>query len=479
MSSKLITFSRKLNFSQCNCDYFPEVITFSRNLNFGQRGRKEISMNEYCFITFSENSNSSQCDCDCGGGIDCDCDYHVSSQDIFTRLTTAYIELTSACNNHCIGCGNVFISDKAARKAEIDSVPLPLSEWHKIIAKLAPPVTHINITGGEPTLYSHFAKFISLLDEHCLTFTLFTNARWRSPKETLKILTQAKGLKGLLISLHGKDARTHESFTLTPGAYDETLKNIRLAASAGIPVTLSSIITRYNYTQIADIQQLAQEIGIKRMVFSRYVGHAEDNCAPNPEQLRQALTQIETLRVSGSAVKLSVAIPQCFHPTSALGCGAGKSYITVDPQGNVRPCNHAPLILGNLRRDSLERITNSAAMAYWHNLTPETCRDCSAFEICGGGCKAEAMLNNKPQDSLIQVPFLSGTRFMVLPENLRPVATSRFNPQELPEGINCQIQGIPPSFDGSLTLKEFGIRYGQNMLDCIGAMHSSGMVGFM
>lgn len=34
-------------------------------------------------------------------------------------------------------------------------------------------------------------------------------------------------------------------------------------------------------------------------------------------------------------------------------------------------------------------------------------------------------------------------------------------------------------FDGSLTLKEFGMRYGQGMLDCIGAMHSSGMVGFM
>jgi hypothetical protein len=69
---------------------------------------------------------------------------------------------------------------------------------------------------------------------------------------------------------------------------------------------------------------------------------------------------------------------------------------------------------------------------------------------------------------------------MVLPENLRPVATSRFNPQELPQVVNCQIQGIPPSsFDGSLTLKELGMRYGQGMLDCIGAMHSSGMVGFM
>jgi len=197
---------------------------------------------------------------------------------------------------------------------------------------------------------------------------------------------------------------THEAFTSIPGSYDETVRNIRLAVSAGISITTNAIITRHSYSQIREIYQLGQELGVQKVSFGRYIGLLKDDCMPTVEQFGQALNEIEALRVSGASVRLSVATPQCFQASSALGCGAGKSFITVDPWGNVRPCVRSPLILGDLRSQSLEAIMSSEKLHYWQSLIPPSCKDCSEFSLCGGGCKAEAMLNHQSYDSLIRLP---------------------------------------------------------------------------
>ena len=339
----------------------------------------------------------------------CDCNIYtfvqsVYSQHNFNVITNVYFELTPTCNNNCAGCGNVFVSDKPSRKTDTDNAGLSLSQWHTLIEKLPSHLTHVNITGGEPTLSPYFDEFIRMIDKKGLSFTLFTNARWNKPQEILNILLSSKGLKGLLISLHGKDAFTHEAFTQAKGSFEHSLENIKLAASHGIPVTLSTIINRYNYSQVRSVYDLANRMGINRLVFSRYVGLYDDECAPTDEQLKQALTDIESIQNTGAAIKLSVTIPQCFYPSSSRGCGAGRSYVTVDPWGNVRPCNHSPLILGNLLDTSLDAMIDSEPLKTWHNLVSSQCKQCSEFALCGGGCKAEAMLNHQSYDSLIRLP---------------------------------------------------------------------------
>jgi len=439
-------------------------------------------------ITFPQQTVSNDCDCDC------DCNSQVITQDHLARsdqeslactpLTSTFLELTPACNNRCIGCSNVFITDKPTRKMEIAAAPLTILQWQIIIDKLAPFVDRVSLTGGEPTLYKYFAEFTALLDQYQLGFTLFTNARWRQPETIINTFSRTVGLKGLLISLHGHDALTHEAFTLVPGSFEETVKNIKLATQAGISVTLSTIITRYSYAQTQAIYELGQELGVRQVAFNRYVGLPTDDSAPTPNQLKRALTDIETLRLQGSNVKLTVTVPQCFHPTSATGCGAGEAFVTVDPWGNVKPCNHTPMILGNLLYDSVESIMATEQLDYWRNLHPAGCDDCAAFAVCGGGCRAEAMLNQQSQDSLIQGPFLPGQEnfkeFFVVPDYLHPISTQPFTPNDFIDEIDWPMrQVLVTALDGSITLKELGMKYGQGMLDLIGTMHKEGLVEFV
>lgn len=417
-------------------------------------------------MTFSKDLIFDQCAC----GV-------YPLQNTTYPLKTVHIELTTECNNHCAGCGNIFDYYKADADDQRKIERLSISEWKKILSKLPSSIDHINITGGEPTLHPFFDKFVQMIDDFNLTWAIFTNGRWLEPDSIITQLGQMRGHTGLLVSLHGNDVAAHESFTLTNGSFHETIKNIQLAVNAGLTVSLSSIINRFNYNQSRDIVRLGRKLGVKQVVFSRYVGTPSDRCAPNQEQIKYALREIESIRISGAPVKLSVSIPQCFYFSCALGCGAGVSYITIDPWGNVRPCNYSPLVGGNILFDSLDSILNSEQFKMWRNFVPKACRGCSAFLICRGGCKAEAMRNHQSKDTLMNSPFESSAKFTMVSEHLRPVTAGSLSDfsQEITEDA---LKILTAALNEGVTLKEIGMKHGQEMLDFIGSMHHHGMIEF-
>ncbi|GEM_PF-5513965 len=167
------------------------------------------------------------------------------------------------------------------------------------------------------------------------------------------------------------------------------------------------------------VHQLSQTLDVPRIAFNRFVGLPQNDGLPTPSQFQEALTTIESLQAGGAKVKLSGVVPQCFQATATTGCGAGKNFVAVDSWGKVRPCNHAPLILGDLRRESLAEIMANSRADYWRNLTPTDCYGCAKLAECGGGCRAEAMLNQLPTDSLMQRPFVAEDKIGgLMPQNV-------------------------------------------------------------
>ena len=309
-----------------------------------------------------------------------------------------YLELTPQCNNHCPGCGNVFAEDRTLQ-------PLSAAQWGEILAQLKPYAVRLKLTGGEPTLHPQFKEIVALIDDLDIPFALFTNARWLYPEQLLAFLKGILRFGGFLISLHGASAVSHDAFTGVPGSFAETVDNIRRAIAAGLSVTTSTVITKHNYSEVEQIVALSKELGANHAVFNRYLGQHLPSIEPTNEELKEAMQTIERLRVTADyPVKFGNCIPQCFYPSSSTGCLAGVAFCTVDPWGNVRPCNHAPRICGNLLEHSIEEIWNSEAMEYWRRLIPPQCEHCLAFSQCHGGCRAEAMLLGFERDPLIDQP---------------------------------------------------------------------------
>lgn len=391
----------------------------------------------------------------------------------------AYLELTPACNNRCPGCGNVF--------ERADKAPLSAAQWQQVLAKLCPHILRVRLTGGEPTLHPEFEDIVRRVSDLNLPFALFSNARWLHPEKMLQTLSGGSQFLGMLVSLHGPDAGSHEAFTNVPGSFAETVANIRRAAETGFSVSTSTIITNLNYNRITEVIRLSQRLGAAHAVFNRYLSAQEDRLTPDEEQLRIAINAIEEARQQGAAVRFSVCIPQCFQRSASTGCLAGIAYLTIDPWGSVRPCNHAPLIVGNLLEQSLEEVWHSAGMQRWRAMAPQACTHCTLFPRCHGGCRALMLIRGLDQDPLMRDPILEPEQPIEL--CLPAKACPHFGGLLLPEPFGyAAVRGnrvVPVSHaahavlsacDGHTSLQQIKARFGQEGLDFIGALYRSGLI---
>jgi radical SAM protein with 4Fe4S-binding SPASM domain len=96
-----------------------------------------------------------------------------------------------------------------------------------------------------------------------------------------------------------------------------------------------------------------------------------------------SMAHMQTVKVTKKAVPLADFIG---------GCGAGRLYCSLSPQGDVHPCVFLPVNVGNLKTDNFQDVwLNSQlfkALRNRENLKG-ACGKCTYKYICGG-CRARS-----------------------------------------------------------------------------------------
>ena len=400
---------------------------------------------------------------------------------LYLSMPANYIlELTTSCNNRCVGCGNVY-----PHRA---SSPMSSSSWKAIIASFASSAVRITLSGGEPTLHPEFFDILTCATSYDALVNIFTNGRWTEPREFVARLREWPNLGGLLISLHGATAASHEAFTQVPGSFAETLTNIELAIHKRIPVTLSSIITHYNWHRIDEIVALAQQLGVQHLTFPRYIGPPLPGIEPSLEELEVAIQHIEALGADGVPVEFGICIPQCFVENSSKGCTAGAAYVAVDPWGNVRPCNFSPTVIGSLHEHSMYDLWHSDKMNAWRALVPDECLTCVVYPVCHGGCRAVQELRPDGRDPLRGKPLVEYRpvqEVKELPARVYPRKSFRIREEAFGYVLLGRGQAVPvarealtvlDACDGHLSFAELAAQFGQPGLDLLGELWELGLL---
>ena len=308
-------------------------------------------------------------------------------------------EVTPRCNLRCVHCYNVW-KDGVGYPVE----ELPTDRALALIEKAIRDsrCRQFTITGGEPTLRDDLEELVACAAARCAHVSLITNGTLL-PEERVQSLIKA-GVSLFELPLNAADPALHNRMA---GDIDCFAKVTRAAADIryhGAQLAFVFVGTALNIDAWQDALELGIALGARGFLFNRY--NAGGECHGQPERLMPSVDQVrhglavaeEYSTKYGVGVGASIAIPPCLidpkeFPHVGFGfCAAGtdRAYYTIDPVGNIRPCNHTPTIIGNLFDTPLKDMLRSDELREFRAARPAFCGGCRLEEECLGGCKAAA-----------------------------------------------------------------------------------------
>jgi radical SAM protein with 4Fe4S-binding SPASM domain len=318
---------------------------------------------------------------------------------------TFVLELTRRCHHRCLYCYTPW-GAAALGYPEAPQPEMTTAEIKTIIDKLRAeaPVKNIALSGGEPLLREDLPEILTFMRSRGITPIIITNGT---------LLTRERVAATMVggyyeVSLHSYRPEVHDRLSGRPGAWDRVIDGMANVRKAGGHQVAAFVATKLNYMDLFQTAELAIALGSWGMLYNRINLGAHNlryagELLPTPAMIRENLDMLEELgaKYHPFAISISIVIEPCvvdlrkYRHLHFGWCpkGGENSYFTIDPAGNVRTCNHSPVILGNLKRDSFgELFYHHPYVRNFRQSLPVECADCEPAlkEICRGGCDAAA-----------------------------------------------------------------------------------------
>jgi radical SAM protein with 4Fe4S-binding SPASM domain len=321
-------------------------------------------------------------------------------------LQTLIFEITQQCNHACLHCYNVWYPDAQRQLAAYPRGELDTAGTLTLLTKALDETrcSHVTLTGGEPLLRQDLPQILDLLRQRDVMTTIISNGRLLTEPTVVDLLDRGVGLFELPLLSHQREVHNRLSDSL--GAFDAVLAamaHIRYHRGQFVAVFVA---TRLNLPDLYGTIKLAFAFGARGLMLNRFnPGGRGRACLaellPMADQMRQALAVADAAAAEfGFPISCSIPIQPCLvdisaYPNLGFGfCAAGtdRAYYTLDPLGNLRPCNHTPTILGNLLEEPFASLIAPERMAPFVEAVPRFCAPCALRDTCQGGCKAAAQV---------------------------------------------------------------------------------------
>ena len=306
-------------------------------------------------------------------------------------------EITHRCNLSCIHC---LSGSRTESAGELD-----MEECRAIVDQLAAlNVFEINFGGGEPLLKDYFLPLLRYIHTKGIVTCISTNGTVLTD-EAIDCFT-GNPLVNVQISLDGATPEVNDPIR-GQGTFRRIIRGIELLAGKDISLSINTVVTSRNFTQLGRLKEMAGSYGARlRVSRFRPSGRGRESW----EMLRLNSAQLRDLS-DWLGDDPSILTGDSFFSISGDGrrqlgldmCGACKMTCCIDPYSFVYPCAFMQVrefCGGSLRETSFQDIwDNSAAFRYFRQLEPESCKKCPRFSKCRGGCPAVAYFVGKDLNS--------------------------------------------------------------------------------
>lgn len=270
-------------------------------------------------------------------------------------LSNLLIELTYKCNENCIHCFNHKNLNKYEIKFE-DIKPVIDNAFEL-------GVFCITLSGGECTLAKDFLKIAKYIREKRISLAIFTNGQtlYDNPdlfEELVKLYPSRIGL-----SLYSMKPEIHDEITRVKGSQEKTLAVIKKLKGYNIRTELKCFLTKYNADTYQNVVQFAKENDINCTLDEAFLYNKENNNSYVQITEKQLIDFYSSKFVNSISFKKDKTFVENQDLNNTL-CGAGHSFLAINPKLEIYPCSCYEFILGNLNNKSLKEI--------WLDKNPDT-----------------------------------------------------------------------------------------------------------
>ena len=317
------------------------------------------------------------------------------------------MNVARSCNLYCRHCSaEVF--------RETTELEFSHAEWERVLERLASAgVCAVGFTGSEPFIRPWTMALIEKVAR--LGFPRIdvqTNGTLLTP-EIASRLAAAK-VNRVLTSLDGlRD--THNLIRGWEGAFDATIRGIRMLRSVGLLTVVQLTAMRPNYDEIESVAQVVIETGatvfaIRNLVAQGNAARDYQTIALDTRQRRELRLRVQALRarLPGLIIRYNTALFDSITedgqggPSGSGGhlmmCSGAQSTCSITPDGWLVPCELlSDFRAGNVRdRDFVEVWNTSPVLAKVRGAGNSTMKDskecacCGYTSVCGGGCRGHA-----------------------------------------------------------------------------------------
>lgn len=343
--------------------------------------------------------------------------YGLTTPQRFVAPLMVVWNVTQACNLTCKHC-----YQDATHKVLPDE--LTLEEKLEVLDQMSENyVPFVAFAGGEPLVCKDIWKVL----EHCKKVNIHTTVATNGTMLTREVCQRLVevGVKYVEVSIDSLIPEEHDSFRGMRGAWARSTQGIRNAANTpGLRVGMAACFTRHTVDRADDVIKLAKDLGCSTFVHFNFipVGRGKEIIQDDltPAQ-RENLLRTLARHLNEGEISIMSTAPQfgracvIYGPEDGFfatghagkgkgqqtkvlskyigGCGAGRCYCSIQPNGRVNPCVYIPTHeVGDLRKQSFVDVWNNPLFDILSDRDDrgDHCGVCDYRHYCGG-CRARAV----------------------------------------------------------------------------------------
>lgn len=305
-------------------------------------------------------------------------------------LINVMFELTYRCQERCRHCYCVTDHPSKEEMSTLD-ITRTLDELRDM------NVQGVIFTGGDPFARKDIFEILEHAHKNRFLISIFTNGTALSDSDILRL--KELHIKDIHFSIYSCFPDKHDYITRREGSFYETVNVIKKCVLVGIQVNIKTPILNISLEELEGILKMAEDLGTTIQVAPSIMPKNDGDMSPTKFRLNNVDKYSHVFRLLDNHIK----IPNDYDENPESGdsyqqnriCSAGMSSLSINPYGDVYPCNALLIKCGNIKSTSINEIwSNSETLKHVRefNFTMiDGCSNCKHKKYCNF-CPGEALI---------------------------------------------------------------------------------------